>query len=103
MKVPVLAYLGSQRKAGGNLSSQSWQYIINAVPICLRLDRQAVFLAFSLARLKTGKRIAARIAMIAMTTNNSINVNPFLFSNILYLLLFVLFFAPIRGRVKPGA
>jgi len=32
--------------------------------------------AFSLAFANTGKRIAARIAMIAITTNNSIKVNP---------------------------
>jgi hypothetical protein len=35
---------------------------------------QAVRLAFSLARLKAGNNIAARIAMIAMTTSSSINV-----------------------------
>jgi len=29
-----------------------------------------------LARLKAGNNIAANIAMIAMTTNNSISVNP---------------------------
>ena len=33
-------------------------------------------LAASRARAKTGKRIAARMAMIAMTTSSSINVNP---------------------------
>src|SRR3954447_10315456 len=32
--------------------------------------------AFSLARVKEGNSIAARIAMIAMTTRNSIRVNP---------------------------
>jgi hypothetical protein len=32
-------------------------------------------LAFSLAVTKAGKSRAARIAMIAITTNNSINVN----------------------------
>jgi hypothetical protein len=32
--------------------------------------------AFSLARAKTGKRIAARIAMMAMTTSSSMSVNP---------------------------
>jgi len=34
--------------------------------------------AFSLALAKTGNRIAASIAIIAITTNNSIRVNPFL-------------------------
>jgi hypothetical protein len=40
------------------------------------LERQAVCRAFDLACAKTGKRIAARIAMIAITTNSSINVKP---------------------------
>jgi hypothetical protein len=35
--------------------------------------------AFSRARANTGKRIAANIEIMAMTTNNSINVNAFRF------------------------
>jgi hypothetical protein len=46
-------------------------------------------LAFSLALPKTGKRMAARIAIIAMTTKSSIKVKPFLFN---VLPPFVLFF-----------
>jgi len=46
------------------------------VPICRRLERQLVWRAFSRALAKTGKRIAARIAMIAMTTRSSIRVKP---------------------------
>src|SRR5438876_5770693 len=46
-----------------------------AAPSCLRLDRQLVCRAFSRACAKTGKRIAARIAMIAITTRSSIRVN----------------------------
>ena len=41
-------------------------------PICLRLLRQLVRRAFS--RAKTGNKIAARIYIIAITTNNSISV-----------------------------
>src|SRR5579884_1101993 len=47
-----------------------------AVPYCLALDRQEVARAFSRASAKTGKRMAARIAIIAMTTRSSIRVNP---------------------------
>jgi hypothetical protein len=46
------------------------------VPICLMLLKQLVWRAFSRALAKTGKRIAARIAMIAMTTNSSMSVKP---------------------------
>src|SRR2546428_639971 len=41
-----------------------------------RLFMQAVRLAFSLARLKAGSNIAARMAIIAITTSNSIKVKP---------------------------
>src|SRR5262245_40245621 len=37
----------------------------------------AVCRAFSRARANTGKRMAARIAIMAMTTSSSISVNPF--------------------------
>jgi len=43
---------------------------------CLQFDRQAVWRAFSRALANTGNSIAARIAMIAMTTSNSMSVNP---------------------------
>jgi hypothetical protein len=42
----------------------------------LRLFWQEVLLAFVLARPSAGKSIEARMAMIAMTTNSSINVKP---------------------------
>src|SRR5947208_4923497 len=44
--------------------------------ICLWLLRQAMLVAFNLARLRAGNNNAARIAIIAITTNNSIRVNP---------------------------
>src|SRR5690242_11350613 len=53
-------------------------YIIQPVPICFRLLRQEIARAFSRACAKTGKRIAARIAMIAITTRSSIRVKPVL-------------------------
>src|SRR5436190_23480238 len=43
---------------------------------CLRLLWHEERRAFSRARAKTGKRMAARIAMIAMTTSSSIRVKP---------------------------
>src|ERR1044072_205218 len=66
-------------------------YIVIAAPICFRLLTQAVFLADSLARAKTGKSRAARIAMMAMTTKSSINVKALR-------LIFILRFLPIVKR-----
>lgn len=43
-------------------------------PICFMLLIQEALRAFSRARAKTGNRIAAKIAMIAMTTKSSIRV-----------------------------
>src|ERR1043165_6602095 len=50
-------------------------YKAEAIPICLWLLKQLMALAFSFALLKAGSNIAARIAMIAMTTSSSISVN----------------------------
>src|SRR5689334_20828750 len=47
-----------------------------ARPSCFRFDWQLACRAFSRAAAKTGKRIAARIAIIAITTSNSIRVKP---------------------------
>jgi hypothetical protein len=43
---------------------------------CRMLDLQPARLAFSLARAKAGRSRAARMAMIAITTNSSISVKP---------------------------
>jgi hypothetical protein len=48
--------------------------MIMAVSICFQLFRHIVFFAAAFAWEKTGNRIAARIAMIAITTSNSIRV-----------------------------
>src|SRR6266487_3475693 len=50
--------------------------MVTARPICFILLTQAVCRAFSRAWAKTGNRIAARIAMIAITTSSSIRVKP---------------------------
>src|SRR6478609_7936419 len=44
------------------------------VPSCLTLLRSTVFFAANLAWAKTGNRIAAKIAMIAITTRSSMSV-----------------------------
>src|SRR6266852_3899038 len=46
------------------------------MPICRWFERQEVVRAASRARAKTGKRIAANMAMMLMATSNSISVNP---------------------------
>src|SRR5205823_9308072 len=43
---------------------------------CLRLFRQTMAWALALARDSAGRRSAAKIAMMAITTNNSIKVKP---------------------------
>src|ERR1700677_4678045 len=58
-----------------SLSLLSLTYMVNANPSCFWLLRQLASVAFNLALAKTGSRIAARIAMIAITTNSSIKVN----------------------------
>src|SRR5262245_19869187 len=47
-----------------------------AVPTCFTFERQEIARALARAWAKTGKRIAAKMAMIAMTTSNSMRVNP---------------------------
>jgi hypothetical protein len=48
-------------------------------PTCLRLFWQLDLRAASRARAKAGKRIAARMPIIAITTSNSMSVNPSFF------------------------
>src|SRR5713101_841552 len=45
---------------------------------CRKLEEQTLLRACSRARAKTGKRMAARMAMIAITTRSSISVKPVL-------------------------
>src|SRR5438094_76447 len=51
-------------------------YIRKALLYCLKLDVQFVIRACSRARANTGNRIAARIAIMAITTRSSISVKP---------------------------
>jgi hypothetical protein len=58
------------------------EYILNAKLTCFRLLAHAARRAASRARDNAGNNSAARIAMIAITTNNSINVKPRCFISI---------------------
>src|SRR5262245_16219467 len=62
--------------SGGRKSLLSAAYRCVASPHCLRLFRQATEWAFAFAFAKAGSSIAARIAMMAMTTSSSIRVKP---------------------------
>src|SRR5215469_10310677 len=63
------------RVAGRNVSLFSCAYKMHATPTCRKLFMHWVRLPRSWADDNTGKSIAAKIAMIAITRSNSINVN----------------------------
>ena len=56
--------------------SYSEMYIVTARPICLQLFRQADWPAFAFALARAGNNSPASIAIIAITTSNSISVKP---------------------------
>ena len=59
------------------MSSKSAEYIWRPRPVCFNPEIELVIFAAALAWAKTGNRIAARIAMIAITTRSSISVKLF--------------------------
>src|SRR6267142_7067264 len=59
----------------GKKSLLSPEYMITARPICFSLLKQLIPSARSFALLNAGSSMAARMAIMAMTTSNSINVN----------------------------
>ena len=59
----------------GYLSPLSFAQIRNATLVCLKLFKQEMRLALALARASAGSRRPAKIAIIAITTSNSISVN----------------------------
>src|SRR5437763_9802329 len=71
-----------------------------ANPVCLALLVPEAWYAFFRAWAKTGKRIAARIAMIAMTTSSSMSVKPLAFRFCLRCLI-----TPplVQGRLRAAA
>jgi len=58
------------------MALESSAYIWLPSPTCFKLLRHDTRRVFSLAFAKAGNSIAARIAMMAMTTSNSMSVNP---------------------------
>jgi hypothetical protein len=58
----------------GKKSPLSPAYIVTAKPICFVLLIQAIAFALSFALLNAGSNMAARIAIIAITTSSSISV-----------------------------
>ena len=59
---------------GGYLFSFSSTYMSIATASCFTFDKHVTCLARSFALAKAGKRMPARMAMMAITTNNSIKV-----------------------------
>src|SRR5579864_5455013 len=59
-----------------NLSELSLTNMLLAIPIWRRLLTQFACVAFNFVRASAGTRIAARIAIIAITTSNSMSVKP---------------------------
>ena len=64
------------RHKNTNVSSESSRYILEAKLIWRVLLRQLIPLAFAFALPNAGSNMLARIPMMAITTNNSIKVNP---------------------------
>src|SRR4051812_25323022 len=60
----------------GRQSELSCVYIFNAKPHCLSLLQRVARCAAAFDRASAGSSIAAKSAMMAITTSNSINVNP---------------------------
>lgn len=60
----------------GYRSSFSSANILSPKPICFRLDVQLIVHAFCLVFDNTGSSKLARMAMMAITTSNSISVKP---------------------------
>jgi hypothetical protein len=73
-------------------------YIAIPNPICFKLERHDDRRAFSLALEKTGNKIAARIAMIAITTKSSIRVKARRWPNLLFEVDII---SPIDGSIIP--
>src|ERR1700743_672756 len=62
--------------------------MVKPMPICFKLLRHWVCFARSLALASAGNNIAARIAMMAITTRSAIRVKPFDFSPSMFLMIF---------------
>src|SRR5204862_2975660 len=78
----TLSHVSAPRVApeAGVLSLLTSEYMAMDRPICLRLLKHWVRRAFSRAAANAGSSMAAKMPMIAMTTNSSISVKPPIFS-----------------------
>jgi len=86
--------------------------MVTASAICFWFEVQVVCRAFSRAFENTGNKIAAKIAIIAITTKSSIRVNPpphRCFSHFVFLLKFftiifdcILFIIPKKNEIVKG-
>src|SRR5580698_226936 len=61
---------------GGHVSEKSPKYICSAKEVCFRLEVQLARYALRLAAANAGSSMAAKMAMIAMTTRSSMRVKP---------------------------
>src|SRR5262249_37559371 len=68
--------IGGAEISAGIVSSLSCAYIASAAANCFRLLAHDVCRAFSRTCANTGNRIAAMIAITAITTSSSIKVKP---------------------------
>ena len=66
--------VGQPADVYGNVSTLSLVYIAITTPTCFKLEVHRIRKAFCFALANAGSSIAARMAMIAMTTSNSIRV-----------------------------
>ena len=73
-------YTGFALESANSITAQAWEVVINQ-PITTTtglnlLSAASLLLACSLALAKAGSNIAAKMAIIAITTNSSISVKP---------------------------
>src|SRR5438477_2395318 len=78
MYQPDLVEVPLGAPSGGKKSSLSPAYISVASPHCFKLLKQVVAAPLALARLNAGKSSEARMAIIEMTTSNSMSVKAWL-------------------------
>ena len=72
--VPSIQERVSLSQFGASFELKSFEYMAHEIWSCLRLLKHWADWALVLARANAGSNIAARMAMMAMTTNNSIRV-----------------------------
>src|SRR5438105_14385973 len=71
----------------GGYRCESETYIVKERPTCLRLFLHEMLWARAFALESAGRSSAAKTAMTAITTNNSIKVNPFSTRRFLFIII----------------